>query len=716
MESKPPKIHVLIVGGGIGGLMLGLMLEKAEISYQILERSPEHRPLGSAISLNGTVLRLFEQLGLLEDVYNISKIAGRLHLVKEDLETQGHVDLEHFRERYGYNNIVFGRPDLFKVLVRHIPPAKLLMGKRILSTSQTELGVMVRCSDGSTYHGDILVGADGAYSSVRQCMHKSLKDDGMLPRADSEKLKFDQHCVVGITDELSPERFPILKAESCEIFGVLGKKQPYTIWLIPITGNRFAWSIGGRILDSEVGHEDVRSFSFAEWCPEMATDLCDLVRDYAMPDFSVPYQRDEYYKQISLGSEDIHDENPLSETASMSDNESCGSGVPSENSPASSSASSTCAINTYASSRRSSHQHSPEALCQIHPLSRVSTTASNHSTEPPHGIPPKRKPPPAKPGTVAEIIDATNPDRISKVMLESKLFKVWHHERTVLLGDACHKLLPFAGQGAIQAILDGVSLANALYDMTSNSMTDITKAFKRYSTERLPIARGAVAGSRSFGKLFNAQGRLSDFIRKISFSRVPPWILKMATDKLHLHRPQLTFMPMVPDRGSAKAHKQEYSPRYLAQMLRGQQASQERSNNLTDTTVPTAPKATAAAEANAESQHTDTEDAPHRDGLHRDGHRSKSHHRHHRANAGSLSHDPEGSRKNSSRSLVPPPLPLEAPPRHHPALKDGLPSPVAFVFALILGLFVTIVFVIFPVEHPGPGGYGLSSVAVTATI
>ncbi|KAF9897640.1 hypothetical protein BX616_005233, partial [Lobosporangium transversale] len=63
MASETPNLHVLIVGGGIGGLMLGIMLERAGIDYQILERSPEHRPLGSAISLNGTVLRLFEQLG-----------------------------------------------------------------------------------------------------------------------------------------------------------------------------------------------------------------------------------------------------------------------------------------------------------------------------------------------------------------------------------------------------------------------------------------------------------------------------------------------------------------------------------------------------------------------------------------------------------------------------------------------------------------------------
>lgn len=136
--------------------------------------------------------------------------------------------------RYGYNGIVFGRPDLFRLLDSHIPQGKILMGKRVLSTSQTEEGVMVRCSDGSTYHGDVLVGADGAYSSIRQCMHKSLKEKGMLPKSDSEKLKFDQHCVVGITNELNPERFPILKEDPCEVYGIIGKKRPYTVRLLEV--------------------------------------------------------------------------------------------------------------------------------------------------------------------------------------------------------------------------------------------------------------------------------------------------------------------------------------------------------------------------------------------------------------------------------------------------------------------------------------------------
>ena len=130
---------------------------------------------------------------------------------------------------YGYPGVLFGRPDLFKVLAAHIPDGKLLMSKRILSTSQTEEGVMVRCSDNSIYHGDILVGADGAYSSVRQCMHKSLKEKGLLPKADSQQLKFDQHCVVGITDPLSAEKYPILRDQTCDVYGIMGSKRPYTV-------------------------------------------------------------------------------------------------------------------------------------------------------------------------------------------------------------------------------------------------------------------------------------------------------------------------------------------------------------------------------------------------------------------------------------------------------------------------------------------------------
>jgi 2-polyprenyl-6-methoxyphenol hydroxylase-like FAD-dependent oxidoreductase len=50
--SQPPPIsdgknpHVMIVGAGLAGLLLGILLDKAGIPYQIYERAKEVKPLG----------------------------------------------------------------------------------------------------------------------------------------------------------------------------------------------------------------------------------------------------------------------------------------------------------------------------------------------------------------------------------------------------------------------------------------------------------------------------------------------------------------------------------------------------------------------------------------------------------------------------------------------------------------------------------------------
>ena len=38
-------------------------------------------------------------------------------------------------------------------------------------------------------------------------------------------------------------------------------------------------------------------------------------------------------------------------------------------------------------------------------------------------------------GTMGDLIDATPKDKISRVMLEEKLFDSWYFDRTVLIGD-----------------------------------------------------------------------------------------------------------------------------------------------------------------------------------------------------------------------------------------------------------------------------------------
>lgn len=114
------------------------------------------------------------------------------------------------------------------------------------------------------------------------------------------------------------------------------------------------------------------------------------------------------------------------------------------------------------------------------------------------------------------LLENTRSDRISKVLLEEKVFKTWSNGRVVLLGDgkgmilmsknetltmreilmrnfyyvppsqfpACHKLYPSGGQGANQAIMSAVSLANLLYQLPSNRIEDVETCFRMYRAQR----------------------------------------------------------------------------------------------------------------------------------------------------------------------------------------------------------------------------------------
>lgn len=101
------------------------------------------------------------------------------------------------------------------MLLRRIPAAKLHFGKRVVSIVQGENGVLINTADGSSYDGDILVGADGCYSAVRQCIYEKLQKINQLPAHDSSPMVYRDVAIVGQTYQLSPEDFPELLKDEC---------------------------------------------------------------------------------------------------------------------------------------------------------------------------------------------------------------------------------------------------------------------------------------------------------------------------------------------------------------------------------------------------------------------------------------------------------------------------------------------------------------------
>ncbi|KAG0088370.1 hypothetical protein BGZ93_010444 [Podila epicladia] len=384
--SKP---SVLISGGGIGGLTLAPLLHKADVPFLVLERAKEIKPLGSAISMGASVAPLFKQLGIWDEFVKRSKMYNLVHMHKEDLKVLNVMNCEWLQKGVGYFESVISRPELYDLLFNSIPRERILLGKRVLSSFQNQDSVMVRCSDNNSYHGDILVGADGAYSAVRQNLYTSLKEDKKLPASDEVSLPFGCVCLVGQTIPLDPEEFLHLKEEQSQVNTVLGISTMCTWLTFTTKQNSVCWSVI-HFLDK---HSSKRNDSFrnSEWGPEAAEALAREVRV-----FKVPGGKDG--KELTLG----------------------------------------------------------------------------------------------------DYLDKTPRHLMSKVMLEEIVFDTWYGGRTVLLGDACHKMNPSGGIGGIQAIHDAATLANWLSTLRLADEKKIEGVFKEYRKERYPVAKAAFETSQMF--------------------------------------------------------------------------------------------------------------------------------------------------------------------------------------------------------------------------
>lgn len=129
----------------------------------------------------------------------------------------------------GFETTIFARRDLYDLMLSKIPPSKIQFNKKIMSIMQNREGVMIRFSDNTHFHGDILIGADGAYSAVCQSLYKQLSDQDLLPASDKEEMPMAYLCMVGTTDPLDPEKYPALADTHTHFSTHLGKTVPQSV-------------------------------------------------------------------------------------------------------------------------------------------------------------------------------------------------------------------------------------------------------------------------------------------------------------------------------------------------------------------------------------------------------------------------------------------------------------------------------------------------------
>jgi salicylate hydroxylase len=166
-------MRVLIAGGGIGGLTAALALLRMGCDVEVYEQAAELKETGAGLQLAANGTHVFYALGVGEELKALScEAEGKEIRIWNSGETWKLFDLGKVSiERYGYPYFTVYRPDLLGVLERAVRREKrdaIHLGAKAVGFEQDSDSVALRLEDGRTVRGDVLIGADGVHSRVRQ--------------------------------------------------------------------------------------------------------------------------------------------------------------------------------------------------------------------------------------------------------------------------------------------------------------------------------------------------------------------------------------------------------------------------------------------------------------------------------------------------------------------------------------------------------------------
>ncbi|GLZ75969.1 monooxygenase [Actinorhabdospora filicis] len=159
-------MRILIAGAGIAGAAAARALLADGHDVTVLERSPEPRVIGGAITLWPGGLLILDELGA-----DLTGLGQRITAV-ETRTAAGRVvataDVTHMEARFGAGALVIPRGDLLTTLLDGVAPVHY--GARVATVEETGKEVRVTTEDGAAHTADLLIGADGVGSAVRAAL------------------------------------------------------------------------------------------------------------------------------------------------------------------------------------------------------------------------------------------------------------------------------------------------------------------------------------------------------------------------------------------------------------------------------------------------------------------------------------------------------------------------------------------------------------------
>ena len=166
------KCAIAIVGGGLGGLATAQALKTFGISAHVFETAPALGEIGAAVGTSPQAVKVLRAIGV---GAKVDAIADRFQgLYTRNMQTGEFLefrDPKDTEQKFGAPSYTFHRADLLDALAEGLDASTVHLGHRLTGLVEHDDSVTLTFANGATVEADIVIGADGVRSTIRQALY-----------------------------------------------------------------------------------------------------------------------------------------------------------------------------------------------------------------------------------------------------------------------------------------------------------------------------------------------------------------------------------------------------------------------------------------------------------------------------------------------------------------------------------------------------------------
>lgn len=223
-------MKILIVGAGIGGLSLAAFLSEMGIEYEIVEKCADWKHQGYSISIWNNGRHILKKLGLADIFDRSGKRIQNYYIFDGKGKILRTYCLKDFYASYGIALTLISRGDLHDWLMSKVDSSKLTMNMSVETITQSEDKVSVVFTDGKTKEYDLVVGADGIHSRVRNLVFEKDIIGASKWRVWYMWIDNKYRTEASVTEYIEPAEFISLFDSGDKTLAIIATLSNNTIW------------------------------------------------------------------------------------------------------------------------------------------------------------------------------------------------------------------------------------------------------------------------------------------------------------------------------------------------------------------------------------------------------------------------------------------------------------------------------------------------------